>query len=79
MIRSNDNMILNLIYENLSPQLYAVMDKTTETYADMKRKVTDYTYLVEAEEHGQTDLAVALTLVNLTNIREKIEKLNWQA
>jgi len=76
LIKSNDNMILNSIYENLAPQLYSVLNKTTETFTEMKKKVNEYNYLVEAEEHGQTDLAVALTLVNLTNIKDKIEKLD---
>ncbi len=76
LIKSNDNMILNSIYENLAPQLYSVLDKTTETFTEMKKKVNEYNYLVKAEEHGQTDLAVALTLVNLTNIKDKIEKLD---
>lgn len=76
LIRSNDNTILNAIYENLAPQLYNVLDRTPETYVQMKKRVNEYNYLVEAEEKGQTDLAVALTLVNLTNIKDRIESLN---
>jgi DNA-binding GntR family transcriptional regulator len=76
LIRSNDNVILNSIYENLAPQLYNVIDRTAETFAEQKKKVNEYNYLVEAEENGQTDLAVALTLVNLTNIKDKVEKLD---
>ncbi|MCH3907325.1 MAG: GntR family transcriptional regulator [Sphaerochaeta sp.] len=77
LIRSNDNVILNSIYENLAPQLYNVIDRTAETFAEQKKKVNEYNYLVEAEENGQTDLAVALTLVNLTNIKDKVEKLDF--
>lgn len=76
LIRSNDNVILNSIYENLSPQLYAALDKLPETYNEQKKKVNEYRYLVEALENGQTDLAVALTLVNLTNIKDKFETLD---
>ncbi|WP_320129161.1 GntR family transcriptional regulator [uncultured Sphaerochaeta sp.] len=76
LIRSNDNVILNSIYENLSPQLYTALDRLPETYGEQKKKVNEYRYLVEALENGQTDLAVALTLVNLTNIKDKFETLD---
>ncbi len=76
LIKSNDNIILNSIYENLSPQLYAALDRLKETLTEKKRKVNEYNYLVDALENGQTDLAVALTLVNLTNINDKFEELN---
>jgi DNA-binding FadR family transcriptional regulator len=75
LIKSNDNIILNSIYENLSPQLYASLDRLKETLNEKKRKVNEYKYLVDALEKGQTDLAVALTLVNLTNINDKVEAL----
>lgn len=76
LIKSNDNIILNSIYENLSPQLYAALDRVKETLTDKKKKVNEYSYLVDALENGQTDLAVALTLVNLTNISDKVDDLN---
>jgi GntR family transcriptional repressor for pyruvate dehydrogenase complex len=76
LIKSNDNIILSSIYENLAPQLYAAMDRLPETYNEQKKKVNEYRYLVEALVNGQTDLAVALTLVNLTNIRDKFETLD---
>ncbi|MCY1150821.1 MAG: GntR family transcriptional regulator [Sphaerochaetaceae bacterium] len=75
LIKSNDNIILNSIYENLSPQLYAALDRIKENLAEKKKKVNEYRYLVDALENGQTDLAVALTLVNLTNISDKFEDL----
>lgn len=75
LIKSNDNIILNSIYENLSPQLYAALDRVKENLAEKKKKVNEYRYLVDALENGQTDLAVALTLVNLTNISDKFEDL----
>jgi len=76
MIKSNNNIILNSIYENLSPQLYAALDRLKETIVEKKKKVTEYRYLVEALENGQTDLAVALTLVNLTRMRNKFDQLD---
>lgn len=76
LIKSNDNIILNSIYENLSPQLYAALDRIKESLAEKKKKVNEYRYLVDALENGQTDLAVALTLVNLTSISDKFEDLD---
>lgn len=76
LIKSNDNVILTSIYENLSPQLYTALDSIKENLAEKKKKVNEYRYLVEALENGQTDLAVALTLVNLTNISDKVDDLN---
>jgi len=35
--------------------------------------VREYQYIAEALSNGQTDLAVALVLVNLTNLKKKIE------
>jgi len=76
LIKSNDNVILSSIYENLAPQLYAALDRLPETFNEQRKKVNEYRYLVEALENGQTDLAVALTLVNLTNIKDKFETLD---
>ncbi len=76
LIKSNDNIILNSIYENLSPQLYAALDRIKEGLTEKKKKVNEYRYLVDALENGQTDLAVALTLVNLTSISDKFEDLD---
>ncbi|MDT4763012.1 GntR family transcriptional regulator [Sphaerochaeta sp. PS] len=75
LIKSNDNVILSSIYENLAPQLYAALDRLPESFNEQRKKVNEYRYLVEALENGQTDLAVALTLVNLTNIKDKFEQL----
>ena len=76
IIKSNDNIILNSIYENLSPQLFNIMEKIDETKVERKKKLNEYHYLVEALKEGQTDLAVALALVNATNIRNKFDSLN---
>jgi len=77
LIKSNDNAILTHIYDYLAPQLYEAMERLTETFKEQQKKVNEYRYLVDALENGQTDLAVALTLVNLTNISEKFEALDF--
>jgi hypothetical protein len=51
------------------------MEKLPESFTETKKKINEYRYLVEALENGQTDLAVALTLVNMTNIKNKFESL----
>jgi DNA-binding FadR family transcriptional regulator len=77
LIKSNDNAILTSIYENLAPQLYTALDRLPESYNEQRKKVNEYRYLVEALENGQTDLAVALTLVSLTTIKDKFESLKF--
>jgi DNA-binding FadR family transcriptional regulator len=73
LIESNENIILSAIYENLSPMLYESMDRITNTYAELEKSTREHRYLVEALESGQTDLAVALTLVHLNAIKGKLE------
>jgi len=50
------------------------MDRITNTYAELEKSTREHRYLVEALENGQTDLAVALTLVHLTAISGKLEE-----
>ncbi|MDC7244804.1 MAG: GntR family transcriptional regulator [Sphaerochaetaceae bacterium] len=76
LIDSNDNVILTAIYENLSPMLYASMEKITSTFTEIEKSTREHRYLVEALQNGQTDLAVALVLVHLTAIRGKLEAAN---
>lgn len=76
LINSNANIILNSIYENLAPLLYSAQEKIKETYTETKKKVNEYRYLIEALENSQTDLAVALTLVNLTTLKNKFETMD---
>ena len=75
LIDSNENVILTAIYENLSPLLYQSMDQITNNYIELEKATREHRYLVEALEQGQTDLAVALTLVHLTAIRTKLESV----
>jgi DNA-binding FadR family transcriptional regulator len=73
LIDSNENVILTAIYENLSPLLYASMEQITNTFVELEKSTREHRYMVEALENGQTDLAVALTLVHLSAIRGKLE------
>jgi len=73
LIRSNGNIILDAIYENLAPLLDEVLLYSAIQGEDFEKKVREYEYIVEALEQGQTDLAVALVLVSLTEVKSKIE------
>ncbi len=73
LIRSNGNIILDAIYENLAPLLDEVLRYSAVKGEDFSKKVYEYEYIVEALENGQTDLAVALVLVSLTDVKTKIE------
>ena len=73
LVRSNDNIILDAIYENLSPLLDQSLAYAALTSDEYEKKVREYQYIAEALSNGQTDLAVALVLVNLTNLKKKIE------
>ncbi len=73
LIRSNGNIILDAIYENLAPMLDEVLVFSASKGEEFEKKVREYQYIVEALENGQTDLAVALVLVNLTDVKKKIE------
>ncbi len=75
IIKSNDNIVLNSIYENLAPHLFHIMQQMNESTTERKKKLNDYSYLVGALRDGQTDLAVAISLVNATNMRNKFETL----
>lgn len=73
LVRSNDNIILDAIYENLSPLLDESLSYSAVTIEEYEKKVREYLYIAEALQGGQTDLAVALVLVNLTNLKKRIE------
>jgi len=73
LVKSNDNIILDAIYENLSPLLDESLTFSAMTIEEYEKKVREYQYIAEALENGQTDLAVALVLVNLTDLKKRIE------
>jgi len=74
LVRSNDNIILDAIYENLSPLLDESLSFSAVNFGEYEKKVREYQYIAEALHNGQTDLAVALVLVNLTNLKKRIEE-----
>ena len=74
LVRSNDNIILDAIYENLSPLLDESLSFSAINFEEYEKKVREYQYIAEALHNGQTDLAVALVLVNLTNLKKCIEE-----
>ena len=77
VINSNDNIVLNSIYNALAPHIQKVMFSLPETLEDRRKKVREYGYLVDALRHGQTDLAVAMTLVYTTSLSNKF-KANYE-
>lgn len=72
LVHSNGNLILNAIYENLSPLLEENVKLIKFSYVEMEKRARDYSYLCDALHNGQTDLAVALMLVAMTALKAKI-------
>jgi DNA-binding FadR family transcriptional regulator len=72
LVYANGNQILSTIYSNLSPMLDAAMTSIKFTSLEIEKRSKDYTYLCEALQNGQTDLAVALVLVTLTTLEKKV-------
>ena len=72
LVQANGNQILISIYESLSPILDQTMNSIKFTATQMEKRSKDYSYLCEALQNGQTDLAVALVLVTLTSLQNSI-------
>lgn len=72
LINANGNQILICIYDNLAPMLVTALNAIKFTPAQIEKRVRDYSYLCEALQNGQTDLAVALVLVTLTTLENKV-------
>ncbi len=77
IMHSNNNMILNTILNDLGPQLRKILEQVEESIAELKRKTVDYRYLVDAIRDGNTDLAVALTVAATSNVKLKIDKMDF--
>lgn len=73
LVRSNGNMILDAIYDNLAPLLAENIKRMKFSYSELEKLTKDYTYLCDALQNGQTDLAVALMLVAMTALKAKIK------
>ena len=65
----SDEKVLALVKSQLK-KIFASMPETLE---ERRKKVREYGYLVDALKKGQTDLAVAMTLVYTTNLRQKFD------
>ena len=72
LISANNNQILSSIYENLAPLLDTALQSLRFTPLQLEKRAKDYSYLCEALQNGQTDLAVALILVTLTMLQNKV-------
>ncbi|AEC01315.1 regulatory protein GntR HTH [Parasphaerochaeta coccoides DSM 17374] len=75
LFHSVDNIIFNSFYENFSPLLHSHLEKLEESFTEKKKKVNEYRYLIEALDDGQTNLAVALILTRMTNLRRMFENM----
>ena len=73
VVASNNNIVFRSIYTSLSPQLKKIFASLPETLEERRKKVREYGYLVDALKKGQTDLAVAMTLVYTTTLRQKFD------
>lgn len=74
LIRSNNNPILNAIYDNLVPLLETNIKSFKYSYNELRKRAREYGYISDALQNGQTDLVVALVLVTLSPVRQKIEE-----
>ncbi|MBO4388805.1 MAG: FadR family transcriptional regulator [Spirochaetales bacterium] len=72
LIRSNNNPILNSIYDNLVPLLDTNIRTLKFTYHDLQKRAREFSYISDAIRNGQTDLAVALVLAALFPVSQKV-------
>ena len=73
IVNSNTNIVFKSIYNNLSPQLNSIFERLADSEEDLKKKLREYHYLIDALKEGQTDLVVALTLVLTNNIKHQFD------
>ena len=73
IVNSNTNIVFKSIYNNLSPQLNSIFERLTDSEEDLRKKLREYHYLIDALKEGQTDLVVALTLVQTNNIKHQFD------
>jgi DNA-binding FadR family transcriptional regulator len=72
LVKANNNQILLAIYENMMPLVINAIKQVSFTPAEIEKQTKNCIYLLEALENGQTDLAVALTLVTISTIQNKV-------
>lgn len=74
LIRSNNNPILSSIYDNLIPLLENNTHSFKYSYKELEKRTREYSYITDAIQNGQTDFVVALVLVTLSPVKNKIEQ-----
>lgn len=74
LVKSNNNTILSSIYDNMIPLLEKNIKTFRYTYSETEKRVREYNYLCDALQNGQTDLVVALVLVTLMPLQNKVEE-----
>ncbi len=72
LVRASNNQILVSIYESLAPMLEQTVRAIEFSLAEVEKRARDYSYLCDALDGGQTDLAVALVLVVLSSLENAI-------
>jgi DNA-binding FadR family transcriptional regulator len=72
LVFANDNQILTSIYDNLAPLLDSAVKSLRFSAQELEKRSRNYSYLCDALANGQTDLAVALILVTLTGLQNKV-------
>jgi len=72
LVQANNNQILLAIYENMMPLVVGAIIQVQFTPVELEKQARNCSYLLEALENGQTDLAVALSLVTISTIQTKV-------
>lgn len=75
LLQANSNIIINTILDNFKEQLKLIYMKLEYTPDEMLSLSQDCKHLIYALEHGHTDLAVALALVDTTLLKDKFKKV----
>jgi DNA-binding FadR family transcriptional regulator len=72
LVKANNNQILLAIYDNMMPLVVGAISQISFSSMETEKQTKNCTYLLEALEDGQTDLAVALALVTLSSMEDKV-------
>ena len=75
LLQATNNIILNTLLDNFKEQMKLIFMKIEYTFDEMHTLVEDHKHLIYALEHGHTDLAVALALVDTTQQKDKFKKV----
>ena len=75
LLQATNNIILNTLLDNFKDQMKLIYMKIEYSLDEMHTLVEDHKHLIYALEHGHTDLAVALSLVDTTQQKDKFRKV----